>query len=90
MKKFENLETDSDTEILWREVTTVGNYDVMVENWKWEGLKGNSLIFVSEDVKHLSEAELKNIAKEFINGYDKITLTRGDDFTFMNYNFIID
>ena len=87
--KFKCLEVDEETTLLRREAVKVGGFDAMHETWRWEAVTAESLVFVSDEVKHLSRGELEGLAKisPFYEPGSGITLTRGKEFTFVNFNF---
>lgn len=68
----------------------ISSYDVIHEKWNWEGIRAESYIFVTEDIKHISEEELKKMVVNS-GGWDfksEILIKETDaGFTFVNFNF---
>ncbi|MEG2079183.1 hypothetical protein [Chryseobacterium sp.] len=88
-KKFQNLTTDEETKILFRQQTIFNGYDAMMESWIWDGIEGQSVIFYSNDVKNLTDEELMNLIKEHYKN-ETFTISRNNaDYVFLNFNFMI-
>ena len=81
-KKFDEIPIEEDTRIISREQVKIGEYDAVHEKWFWDGIYGDSYIFLSEDVKDLSEEEILALANK-VNA----TFKRLDRYTFVNFNF---
>jgi hypothetical protein len=90
-KKFSGVPKEDDTRILYRKEAKLGNYDVLHEKWNWEGIKAESIIFASDDISNLTDEEVeKEVCKSpFIKEGSSVTLKRGEEFTFVNFNFEI-
>ena len=56
--KFENVTVDEGTKILVQLDTKFGDIDVRYEKWIWDGITGENLIFLSEDIAQLTENEI--------------------------------
>ena len=88
--KFDNVTTESDTKITLNLETMFGKYDVLFQQWVWDGIKAESLIFDSEDV---SDIDLDTLVDEVRNSAlvtdasKEITSKVGEKFTFINFNF---
>jgi hypothetical protein len=80
---------EKDTTIIEREETKCGKFDALYEKWSWEAVKAESLIFVTLDVKHLSEGELTEEVKVLPLYKDgDVTIKESESgFTFVNFNF---
>lgn len=92
MSKFENVGNDPDTKILFSTPTTYGDYDVLYQKWKFDGITAESLIFLTDDIKDITKSYLMNdIGKSpLVNDSSKeITTSDKDQFTFFNFNFVI-
>lgn len=87
---FTNVPVEEDTKILRREVITVSGHEVLHEKWSWDGVKGETFVFVSAAVASLSDAELEQLARQsdlLVSG-SPITIERGESgYTFVNFNF---
>jgi hypothetical protein len=86
---FNGIETDPDTHLLRIGYGHVGGYPVRKDRWNQEGVKGQSVIFRSEDVSHLSDSELENLVRDELQITGQITLGRTKRFTFVNHSFQI-
>jgi hypothetical protein len=82
--KFRHISIDPDTRIKVREERTVISLDAVYEKWVWEGIIGQSYIFVNEDVEHLSDAEL---LEKLGLSEKEAALKRGERYTFVNFGF---
>ena len=89
-EKFADVPIDPDTEILSQSLVTINGVDALYQRWNWEGVIGESLIFVSEEVKGLGDKALKKlaVASSLIeDGSDFTIKTNPLGFTFVNFNF---
>jgi hypothetical protein len=87
--KFKRLPLRDWNTYLFQIQTKFDSWDVLYEGTIWLGLKLESIIFLTSDINHLSDAELEKrvrlspVVKEdcsiMINKYDL-------DFTFVNFN----
>jgi len=89
--KFKNVPIDPDTDILFYKITKIDKYDVLYQIWNWDGIKSESIIFEDDDVKDLSEDEIREIVKTSLFLKDKesnMTFSQsGSGYTFVNFNF---
>jgi len=88
--KFNNVPVDKDTRINFRHEAKFGKHDVLYEMWTWEGISAESLIFVSDDVSHLTDEELEHELRKspLVKKDSALTIKRLDaGFTFVNFNF---
>jgi len=91
--KFENVSIDDDTKILFSQPANFGEYSVLYQKWKFDGITGESLIFVNDDIMNITMAELENDLKNspLVNDNSKeITTNSKNDYTFFNFNFVMD
>ena len=85
MDKFKNVPIDADTKILFSTEAKFGYLDVLYQKWSWEGLDGESLIFVADEVAHMRDDEL--FATPMIEDKSKAVIKRNSNgFTFVNYS----
>jgi hypothetical protein len=49
--KFDNVPTEEDTAITLSLESKFGEYDVLYQQWIWDGIQANSLIFDNDDIK---------------------------------------
>ena len=92
-EKFAGVPLDPDTEILSQSLVTIDGVDALHQRWNWEGMLGESLVFVSEDVKGLGDGGLKElaVASSLVQeGSDFTVKTHPGGFTFVNFNFHCD
>ena len=92
--KFKNVGTDPDTTILFSTPAKFGNYDILYQKWSFSGLIGESLIFLTDDIKNITMDELENEIRNspMVTDISKeITTSSGkSDYTFFNFNFVMD
>lgn len=89
-EKFKNVPNDPDTNVILQKVANIDEYEVLYQAWVWEGIKAESVIFVSDDIKQLSDAQLEEMMRELplLEEQTKITIKRSDSgYTFVNFNF---
>ena len=89
--KFKNVPVDDDTRILSQEIKRLDKFEALYQLWSWDGYKGESIIFSDDDVKNLSEAEIKEIIRKsslLKDKESKMTFSQsGSGYTFINFNF---
>ncbi|MDA0777112.1 MAG: hypothetical protein O3B12_06760 [Proteobacteria bacterium] len=86
MNKFENVTVEDDTAIIISEDWKHGNIDCLFQVWIWDNIKGESLIFVADEVNDISDEELCDNPQ--IKDADQVTISRDrDGYTFVNFNF---
>ena len=88
-EKFKDLPFDEETTILFRSPMKLGAFDIVYEKWRWEGIEAESIIFLSEDVKRLDDAALEAEVRKspLVEKDSKVTMKRGEKYTFVNFNF---
>jgi hypothetical protein len=88
--KFDNVPTEEDTVITLSLESKFGEYDVLYQQWIWDGIQANSLIFDNDDI---AELELQSLIEEvrnspLVNDTSKeLTKKVAERFTFINFNF---
>ncbi|MBU0960260.1 MAG: hypothetical protein KKH60_01950 [Proteobacteria bacterium] len=70
----------------------VGPYGVLHQAWEWEGVGGENLVFMTDDVAHLTDEELRGIVRSssFCRKRSELTVlrdTRGC--IVVSFNFLI-
>jgi len=87
--KFENVPKEEDTRILFRKETKLDDYDILHEEWNWEGIKAESIIFANDDISGLADEKIEQEVRKspLIKEDSQITLKRLKEFTFVNFNF---
>lgn len=89
-QRFANLPQDEDTKVLKQRPEKLGDYPACYQQWRWDGMRGESLIVLTEDVAHLSEPQLLELlrASPLLEPGSQITCTKSDSrFVFLNFNF---
>ena len=88
--KFTELPREEDTKILFTSPMRWGELDIVYEKWKWEGIRAESIIFLSEDVNSLDDAALEADVRDgpLVRENSQVTIKRGENFTFVNFNFV--
>ena len=88
MNVFENVPIEENTNILHQEEKTFGNLRVLWQKWFWEGIKAESVIFISEEIIHLSDEDLSDFVRKNTPTSSATTISRSPSgYTFVNYNF---
>jgi hypothetical protein len=81
---------EEDTRIRGRTIITVGGREALYERWSWDGVLGETIVFVSQEVIALSDKELEEVVRQspLVEADSQITIKRADSgFTFVNFNF---
>lgn len=88
-EKFAARDVDEDTKILSAKYLQYDKYDLLIEEWFWDGIYGKSLIFLSDQVSSFKDLQLKRLAKSIVKIADDqaTTLTRNKDYSYFNYGF---
>ena len=47
---FADRNVDSGTKVLGTQYLQVGEYDLLIEEWRWDGITAKSLIFLSPQI----------------------------------------
>jgi hypothetical protein len=93
MSKFNSVPIEVDTKIINSEEVKINEFDALHQKWFWDGIYAESLIFVSNEINHLNDDDLKLmlIQSRFVNKETQITIDHSDSgFTFLNFNFETD
>jgi len=89
--KFKNVPVDAVTCISFELETKLGDRDVLYQKWFWDGIKAECLIFLSDDVSTLTDANLELEVRDspVVDCDSEVTIKRTDSgFTFVNFNFL--
>lgn len=88
-KKFDDIKKDSEITILFEVVAKFGCFDAKYEKWLSDGIYGESMIFYSSDIQNEDEQDLISEMKQsnLILENSSVTISRGDKYTFFNFNF---
>ena len=88
--RFEGVPVEEDTRLLSRTEMEIEGVPVRHENWSWDGVYGETLVFVSADVESKDTESLKAFARASgrVSRGSEITIKRSDSgYTFVNFNF---
>lgn len=87
--RFSGRKIDPDTKILATEYRQICGLDILIESWKWEGIRGKSIIFLSEQVINVIDSEFENLGRKIaeLGMEEQVTIKRGPDFSFFNFSF---
>lgn len=87
-REFDDLTVDADTKLLSRKKVKIHDIEFVHENWEWDGVFGNSAIFYTDDVKSMSDDELKKFVSPLLKeAGSEVTIKRKEKYTFTNFNF---
>lgn len=90
-EKFKDIPVEQDTQIIKSVEARIEQYDVVYQKWNWDGIQAESVIFFNEDVAGLDEDQIKHevaLCKTLVKEGSQMTYKKGDDYTFVNFNFI--
>jgi hypothetical protein len=88
--EFSQVPVESDTTIFHQEIFTVEDYDARWEQWGWNGIKAETLVFIETQLAGMSDNALKGMvqADPRFTTSGPITLTRDNNgYAFVNFNF---
>ncbi len=87
--KFANIPVERDTRILYQKEFKFGEFEVRYENWLWDGIEAESIIFSNDDIGDLTDQEIEALVRTspIVKEGSALTLKRTSDFTFVNFNF---
>ncbi len=89
-KDFSQVPVDEDTKILHRELGQIDTFPILHEKWFWEGIKAESIIFITKEVEGLEPEALIELVKKskYYKSGSSVTFKATDaGYTFVNYNF---
>lgn len=88
--RFTDVPTDIDTTIIEQREVTIQGIEALHQHWRWDGVRAESLIFLTKEIAHLSPEALKDLLrKEELLRLDQsmTTSTTSNGYTFINFNF---
>ena len=88
--KFKNIPVEKDTKIIMSSPMKWGEFDIVYQKWSWDGITAESIIFLSEDVKEMDDEALEDDVRDgpLVREDSRVTISRGDEYTFVNFNFM--
>ena len=85
---FKKRKIDLDTQVIQENPLKIKEYNCLHEIWKWEAIKGESIIFLTSEVDQLGNDVLEDLVNDSGLVTSPIfTHSRGDVFTYVNFNF---
>ncbi len=87
---FKDVPVDEGTKIIQEHEIRIGHLSALIQQWVWEGIVAESVIFHAKEVFDLSDEELFEMVKvNYTVGADqRYTVKRAaDGYTFVNFNF---
>ena len=91
--KFADVPMDPDTRIVSQSLGDIDDLDALYQQWNWEGVAGESLVFVSEEIRGLGDQALEELVRgsSLVEDGSAVTIKRNQHgFTFVNFNFECD
>lgn len=88
--RFEKVPEDPETEVHKSKQVEIDGYTALHQRWAWQGISGESLIFVHDDVAGLSNVRLKKLVQSspFVKGEGPVMLQHsGEGYIFVNFNY---
>lgn len=87
MADFDDIPLDPNTKIITQQLDQFAGEECVIQLWSSEGITAMSLILRSETAKNMGDAELKARVEEMEVTGGGVTISRGEQYTFVNYNF---
>ncbi len=90
MSEFKNIPIEKDTVILFQQEAKLGEYKVLYQKWRWDGIIAESIIFKNDDVSELKDCEIEIEVRTspIVKEGSSLTIKRSQSgFTFVNFNF---
>jgi len=89
--RFKDVPLEEDTRLTGQKIITIGDLEALRQRWTWEGIRAQSLIFYTDEVRQLSDDDLKALTREvpwFGTGHEgAVTIVRQEKYTFVNFDF---
>ena len=87
---FKNVPEDEDTAIISAIPAKMDKHDVLIQDWLWDGIYGQSLIFLEKQVGNISDEDLIKQIRKHIEIEGSHTISRkSEGFFFINHKFSI-
>jgi len=88
---YTDVPVESDTTIIFENTMKFGSHDVLYQMWLFDEIQGESIILQTSAVSSMKDSELMEYIcnSEIVKDKKSATLTRGDKYTFVNFNFKI-
>ena len=88
--RFANVPQDPDTTITSQTEIQVQNLHALHQQWNWDRVRAESLVFVTTDIAPMSLDDLKDMLRKegLIKLNHQITTSQSESgYTFINFNF---
>ena len=87
--RFKDVPQDSNTVIMFESPMKFEDNDILYQKWASDGIMAESVIFVSNDIKDMSDEELEEYVRssDIVNFDSQITISRAKEYSFVNFNF---
>lgn len=88
--RFDQVPADPETEVRKKREVEVDGYPALHQQWDWQGISGESLIFADPDVDGLSNTALKKLvaSSPFVQGKGPVMLNRtSEGYIVVNFNY---
>ncbi|MBI9037598.1 MAG: hypothetical protein JEY97_05645 [Bacteroidales bacterium] len=89
-RKFDNVQIDEDTIILFERIHHIGKFEVLYQIWQQGIYKADSIIFCNKDVEKMTEEEIIDMVKNdtvYKDGSSVSFVRSKSGYTFVNFNF---
>jgi hypothetical protein len=88
--QFDKVPVEPDTRILMQVEAKLDDYEALYQKWSWDGITAESFIFPTAAVMSLTDEALKSLAASspMVKPDAAMTLSRQDQFCFVNFNFV--
>lgn len=89
-EKFAGVPVEEDTRILKQRELTLGGIDALYQKWAWDGIVGESLIFVAADVEGMTSDDITSLItknSEIATGESVTFKVDESGYAFLNYGF---
>ena len=89
--KFKDVPQESNTVIIFETPMKFDERDIVYQKWTSEGVTAESIVFVSNDIKEMNDEALEEYVRssDIVNFDSQITISRGEKYSFINFNFEI-
>jgi hypothetical protein len=86
--RLANRPVERDTELISAGCVWIGDTQVAVERWAWDGIRGSSAVILTESVRDLDNEGLLALLREGgIRTGDRVTIERDATFPFVSFDF---
>ncbi|VAW47432.1 hypothetical protein MNBD_GAMMA02-1266 [hydrothermal vent metagenome] len=90
---FNHIPNNPDTVILFQQQGVFDDIPACYQTWLFDGIRGESIIFLKDDLKNRKDTDLINKVKasKLVQTSSQITLSRNPpDYLFINFNIALE